>query len=158
VGLRLLLRVVSPNVTLRLVKYRWLWLWHFPQSTQSREESYDVKTSMGRTQGSFRIARPGEKSCFVQAVTSDRKETRRDDVTVCHRIYTQGRTTGRNRYTRRIAVGNVAGIFAGRILAIESRDDIPSFENLKLKLVEEEARQIDRVIPPIPISFLKAVA
>jgi transposase InsO family protein len=44
-------------------------------------------------------------------------------------------------------LGSLPAEFENFSVAIESRDDIPSFENLKLKLVEEEARQIDRVIP-----------
>lgn len=42
-------------------------------------------------------------------------------------------------------LGSLPAEFENFSIAIESRDDIPTLENLKVKLIEEEARQNDRV-------------
>lgn len=42
-------------------------------------------------------------------------------------------------------LGSLPAEFENFSVAIESRDKIPTLENLKIKLIEEEARQSDRV-------------
>lgn len=43
-------------------------------------------------------------------------------------------------------LGSLPTEFENFSVAIESRDEIPTLENLKVKLIEEEARQNDRIV------------
>lgn len=119
-------------------------------STKSYQESGNVERSMDRTRTNIRVKGPCSQSNTIQAVIPDEEESRNIDDEILYDFTSKAEQlteAGINIPDELLSImllGSLPGGFESFTVAIESRDEIPSISNLKVKLLEEGARQTER--------------